>query len=797
MSKLILTFLIICGVYTMVLAKDGFVLVDKGEANVDIVLPVNPNNVEKYAAAELQKHIEKATKCKLAVISEDKVKKRFNIYLGNTQAAGRNHIFTEKLPVNAWSIKITDRDIILAGKDGNGILPKDDTTPMGTLFAVYNYLDNKLGVRWLWPGELGTFVPETNSLLSGPPIDKTHIPKLLHSRMRDPELTGWHNFYSRKEYQDSLLERQIWLRRHQFACGTSFEYGHGYGKYWSRFKKTHPDFFALRPDGKRAPIDKRTYLVQLCVSNPELHKQIIKDWLKQRDDYPRLPWINGIENDRRSLDPPCQCKNCRAWDAAKKSYSKDSAYLITTDKKADRDFSLELSDRYAKFWLALQREGEKYDPENIVLGYAYSNYANPPKETKLNGRIIVGIVPNFDYPLDNAHRNDFINQWKGWSDTGAGLYLRPNYFLAGYCLPYIYAHQFGHDYKYAYNHMMIGTDFDSLTGMFGTQGTNLYMVARLNDSPEMTVEEVLSDYYSTFGNAAPEIKKYFDLWEKLTRQRDSEFQKKYPEGGWLHMGVSGNKLYSPADIVKAEKILNKAEKLACNDKGVLARIDFLKKGLKHTSLTLKTITAFQAYKVDRKNPELKSKFDKSLKALDAYRYEIRNDQIVNIPLLLKLEVWLGWRNSKIIKAAKLTNPEIMESLFDDNGIIWKTQCVKGTCSFGCDPTGFKGDKPSAFIECTDLDKSEKSWARYYVDLTVKAGQKYKLKLHVKTSSDFNGSVQVWPPGKSRLSIKPTVGVWQEFILNFVAGKSSRLYLNLWNGTGKVSFAEMSLEAIGP
>ena len=37
--------------------------------------------------------------------------------------------------------------------------PLNMNTSAGTLFGVYEWLDHDVGVRWLWPGELGTYVP--------------------------------------------------------------------------------------------------------------------------------------------------------------------------------------------------------------------------------------------------------------------------------------------------------------------------------------------------------------------------------------------------------------------------------------------------------------------------------------------------------------------------------------------------------------------------------------------------------------------------------------------------------------
>ena len=35
----------------------------------------------------------------------------------------------------------------------------------GTLLGVYEVLEDYLGVRWLWPGDLGTYVPRRNTIV--------------------------------------------------------------------------------------------------------------------------------------------------------------------------------------------------------------------------------------------------------------------------------------------------------------------------------------------------------------------------------------------------------------------------------------------------------------------------------------------------------------------------------------------------------------------------------------------------------------------------------------------------------
>ena len=626
-------------------ANDGFDIVSNGQAKTEIVLPVRANRIEKYAAGELSEHIRKSTGVLLPIVRENRLKGDMpRIYLGKTRFALQHGIDAGGLPPNAYLKKVSPQAVILAGRDGNGTLPQDDRTPMGTLFAVYDFLENNLGVRWLWPGDTGTVIPPKTTFSAGKNENKKHIPQLIHSRIREASLGNPRGLLTDEEFRNAKLERQIWMRRQRFARGESFQYGHGFELYWKRFGKTRPDFFALRPDGTRTPYDKRYDLVQMCVSNPALHKQIIDDWLNGRQSFPG-EFINGCENDRRFEDGHCLCPNCLAWDAdpAKTDrtqyWTKDGKTNIPHDPPPPDN----LSDRYAKFWLALQAEGAKHRPNPVVIGYAYFTYSNPPVKTRLNPNILVGIVQNFDYPLDAEKRDAFRRQWEGWHKTGASLYLRPNYFLAGYTLPYIFAHQFAEDYKFAYQRGMKGTDFDSLNGMFGTQGPNLYMLARLNVEPEKDADAILDEYYQGFGAAAGKIREYFSFWERQTLKRDSAFSRKYPEGGWNPMGYSGNKLYSLADVAHAGTLLDDAEKAVRNSPGDLERVKFLKKGLRHTELTLKAMNALDDWKNDRPNQKKKKAFRSILKELDSYRHEIRNDQVVNIVFIQQLDWWMGWR----------------------------------------------------------------------------------------------------------------------------------------------------------
>lgn len=615
-----LKYIIYIAAFTMATYSFAVEIVVDSRPVANIIVPEKSNPLIDYAATELQKHIEKASGARLKIIhesSETISDGKAAIFLGNTKAAQNAGLEVESLPPNTFYIKAEKDTLFLIGKDDIGDPLKDSTLSMGSLFAVYRWLDEQLGIRWLWPGKNGTVVPEKLTITASPE-EKIVKPWSKHSRIR---AWGFTDKMLPKERKTYLREVNTWLLRQMINQPINFSYGHAYTEYWEKFGKEHPEYFALRPDGIREPIDERVNLVQMCVSNTGLQKQIIKDWLVQKKNKPSYPWVNGIENDRRPIDPFCQCAACLAWDAPE-SENEIKSY----------------SDRYARYWLSLQKAAKEYISDPKVIGYAYSDYREPPVQTKLNSDIIIGIVPELG--------KHFRKQWKGWYETGAALYLRPNYFLIGYAMPYIYARQFGEDFKFAKKHGMVATDFDSLTGMWGAQGPNLYMLGRLHANPDLEVDEVLEEYYSAFGPARDSIREYFEYWEEVTKKFDDGFESRNG-GGWGFVSKAGDIVYTPEVFEKGRVLLTKAIKETANTPQAAKRVRFLDIWLKHAELCMDTLRAFRAKGNGKADRDLTQKFLTAKETLDKFRKEHPEEfSAANMGVTKQLEIWSGWRSSK-------------------------------------------------------------------------------------------------------------------------------------------------------
>lgn len=712
-------------------------IVAEGKADAVIVIPDSPSAVVEYAGKELQDHIEKASGVRLEIVTEKLApESKSRIYLGPCEATRLMGISEKDLPENGFAIKVDEKEMYLVGKDGSASPPLDDFGPMGTLFAVYDWLDTDLHVKWLWPGETGTVVPKKERIVSEDRPTKIHASPFIHTRLRfggGSVFGGWRGVISPEGRNKFIRDTSVWLRRHRFVRIVSFEYGHAFEEYWDRFGKEHPEWFALRSDGLRAPLGP-PQLVQMCVTNPGLHRQIVADWLQQRKKNPTLPWINGAENDKRSEDPSCGCPVCRAWDSKKselKGTSNLDLFAPATEggkkpSSQERTYNLSLSDRYAKFWLALQQEGRKHDPEATVIGYAYADYSEPPVETKLNDHVLVWVVPPYVFPLPPEEAKHFKEIWDGWARTGARLVLRPNYFLMGACLPYIFARQFGEEFKYAAIHGLVGTDFDSLTSMWGVQGPNLYMLGRLQEKPDLSVDEVLNEYYGGFGPAQDFIRQYFSYWEGITnREVTPEFLNSVPDVIFAGFPAHAEKIYNQDVLAQGQTFLDKAADAAKNDETALKRVEFLKKGFRQMELTLAAFAAHNKLRQNSENKALSKKFRTALEELDDFRKGIEADNVADLTYLNFVEERAGFGRKQI---QMLGGKEQVTSL----PLFW---------SFQWDPSGTGKDEkwyaPDRDVSEWPQARTDRSWNEQQIGDVADGEKKNSYRGYAWYRTDFS------------------------------------------------------------
>ena len=216
--KKVLLFVFAMGLCTCVF---GVMLVKDGEPFADIILHGRAYPIERFAAEELQYHVKLITGAELPIVTRPTEGKN-HIYLGKVTGFP-----TRGMAENAALVKITPELVAIAGADGIGEALNVETAA-GTLFGVYDLLEKKLGVRWLWPGETGTVVKHQKTLELAeeewtvePPLRAIGWRQMMNA-----------DYWDKFENADKFLNNEtLWLRRMRFNSVDNYGYGHAYIKY--------------------------------------------------------------------------------------------------------------------------------------------------------------------------------------------------------------------------------------------------------------------------------------------------------------------------------------------------------------------------------------------------------------------------------------------------------------------------------------------------------------------------------------------------------------------------------------
>lgn len=598
-TLLLLAFLCISAVNA-----ESITLVKDGKAQSTIVIADDASEVARTAAELLAEHLQKSSNAKISIVKESAAPKGTKIYVGATKAAAKVGLSVDKFVREAWQIKAVNGDLYFAGGESQGDilykqrfdLPFKKTHDAwynngfyrlrrrGPIYAVVKFLDKELGIRWLWPGELGTLIPKKNTVSVAGDYQLSGKPAFLWRKYR---IGGYINAYLRGKlrYNKSLapldftpeaaksyyynLCKFLLIHQEGNSCPVPAAAAHIDG-WTAKLIKKHPDMFAMRDDGKRTYFHGQKRL-RWCVASPKVEKFYLDRW--NGGD-----WIGLGEGDTRGF---CRCKACMAMD---KPQPKGFGGYSTTN-------------RYIDFAKRVRAKAMKRNPNVKVAILMYMDYIMPPTREKdlswMYGKFVpYGSGVSGNYPMPEKNHKLILRIWDEWGKTGIMMNYRPNYLLTGYAIPALEIRQTGEMLRHAAANGMKGFDYDSLRGNWATKGPMLYMHMRLGTDPDMTVEETLKEYYSAFGPAGALVEKYFNFWIAYTR--------KHAMGGGVGFMNAHHAadFYTPEVFDEPEKILNEALRVAekSPDKLHAERVKFIQLGLRHGKLCVEFSHLFRANK---------------------------------------------------------------------------------------------------------------------------------------------------------------------------------------------------------
>ena len=542
---------------------------NNGKAAMNIVVADNAGKEVLFAATELKDYVQKISGAELKIIKEKKATGK-NIYVGKSKAVDALKVSAAGLEKEGFIIRTVNGNLILLGHD-----------EAGTLFAVYTFLEDQLGVRWLWPGKLGEVVP-VNKSITVAAINKTEEPHYKwRSRMSMNENDVWRN----KITSDTMVQEvELWEKRNKWG-GMKIYGGHSLSEIFppEKYAKSHPEYYALANGVRDAPGPNYDYKhgSQVCTTNPDVIR-IACEWAnKFFDDHPDYDAVNMSMNDGGGLGY-CQCASCTALDDGRKIEAP-----LDSDESISRDPSknVVITDRIFTYINQIAEAVQKKHPGKYIMCFAYSQYKRPPKNIVLNPMVI----PQYTQWSAYSHANAAIKAQheriaKAWGAAANRMAIYEYYINGSWpslhrVTPGLFAENIKELYKDGVNlyYTQAGTEF-------AVNGISYYVAGKLLWNTSQDENKIMDDYYKKgFGKAAKYIRNFNTRMEEAWKSATKD-GKDVTAGTLADTRILD--LFTPALLNACAEDLEKAAAIAETDL-YKKRVAFIKNGFEYTLLTVK------------------------------------------------------------------------------------------------------------------------------------------------------------------------------------------------------------------
>jgi len=551
-------------------------LIADGKA-LPVILPENPAPHTRHAANFLAENIEKISGVRPEVIESlpDPLPEQA-IWVGYQHAMDGlfpgvdftfNHPEEIVLAVSENHVAITGRDR-WDPKHTDFEADRASITEMqqeyGTANAVFTFLQDVIGVRWLYPGELGTDYPGVDSL------QVRQLTYRYHPQFR--ARVGLFAQFNRGSNKVSV--GQNWVKHQRLLLDSLFfEGGHPLKKWWEKYGETRPEIFALQPDGTRGTHPSDPESMKFSEGEPALWQTWLDEMEGRFARYPYWEALPAVANDGY-YNGHCTDPRSRAWDP---DPSETDVRIELTWANGHKESWPPLSDRYASLANKLSElAAERFpDREYFVVMNAYGEVGRPaPVKTKLRDNILLLSVHNFHMRHPSTRKVE-MQQFADWADLTKNIIWRPNLGnQAGlqWGFPDVPFQQTMEDFRFVAEHGAIGIFFDMFFENWANLAPYYYLTSQLAWNPYADGNAILADYFERcYGPAAPAMTKYWLFLEKTRQHFVDSVETPFRL-------VRVHEYYTDEVWNQAEAFLQEAERLTEGEAKYVARVNFTRCG---------------------------------------------------------------------------------------------------------------------------------------------------------------------------------------------------------------------------
>ncbi len=498
-------------------------------------------------AAVLVTYLEKITGTKIPVrrVAKPNVP---TIYLGPKAGLTRLGEASKRLELGneGFVIRSQGDDLMIAGR-----------SRLGTLFGVYAFLEEYLGVRWLWPGELGEVCPQRTVLKVGR-IDSVQVP------------------HFRKRWVINRFRDSQWALQNRTNCQTGdpdefVVFGQPYPMFLDlllppeKHLKKHPEYYAMilgqRPD-PNTPLEvvkRRRW--QICLSNPEVLREVVSviDEAKRRNPRIRMTCLTPEDSNHF-----CECEQCRSWDDPR-----------------DRG-EAKYSRRYLTFANRVAVELAKQHPDLIVEAKAYSAYNKPPGDRTLPLHDNVAISMNrfmcHNHAIGDPScpvNREIKRRLDGWQQMSNSVSIHEYWKKISWRhLPWPIIHTMKQDFPDWHTRNIFGT-FTIHGASYAANGLVWYVGAKLLWNADLDVDALVRDYCEkAYADAAAPMVDYYQRLERAAIESGVHLAYADPEPEIVA-------IFTPCVIADLQDAIERARTLV-RDERARARIEMVGRTLEYT-----------------------------------------------------------------------------------------------------------------------------------------------------------------------------------------------------------------------
>jgi len=440
--------------------------------------------VEQTAAEQLQKYLQEVTGATFPLKKEDEVKNDTPQIL-----VGAGTRVRTLLPRQDWGalgndgivIKTIGTHLILAGG-----------RPRGTLYAVFQFLQQQVGCRW-WTPDAST-IPR-KSTLEIPAIDLTYVPPFSYrENLTTPALDP---VFAAISHQNGHFQRIApeWGGHHQILG-----FVHTFTRLLppEKYFQQHPEWYS-DPANKGLPCTAASKMpsahdTQLCLSAPGVLEELTRnalDWIKEN---PQAGYISISETD---VAPYCQCEKCREF--LQREGSQAGIIVDFVNKVAARI--------------------ERQYPHFMVETLAYHGSEKPPKTVRPAHNVIIRLAPiaaDYGHALDSDSNQESRENIRGWAAIAPHLFVW-NYvtnFHYG-MLPHPNRKHLADDLRFFATHNVKGIfeQGDNFTNNVGDfVFLRAWLLGQLMWNPQLDQDQLTDEFLrGYYGAAAPHLKEYLNV----------------------------------------------------------------------------------------------------------------------------------------------------------------------------------------------------------------------------------------------------------------------------------------------